>query len=50
MKNNRFVTTNQFGTPISSFLINNMNAQMFTTTLKINDNNQPSMMIMPLMS
>ncbi len=50
IKNNRLVTTNQFGTPISRFLTNNMSAKMFTTTLNIKDNSQPSMMIKPLMS
>jgi hypothetical protein len=50
IKNITLVITNQCGTLISRFLINNVAAQKFTITLNIKDNNQPSMMIKPLIS
>jgi hypothetical protein len=50
IKNNRLVTTNHCGTPNSRFVINKMNAQKFTITLNIKDNNHPSIIIKPFKS
>ncbi len=50
IKNNRLVMTSQLGTPISRFLMNNINAEKFTIILKIKDKNQPRMIIKPFKS
>jgi hypothetical protein len=50
IKNNRLVMISQLGTPISRFLMNNINAEKFTITLQIKDNNHPRMIIKPFIS